>query len=32
LDNFAYKYTTVLDNEARAKQIMFGRKGGKKRR
>lgn len=28
LDNFDYKYTTVLDNEDRAKQILFGR-GGK---
>lgn len=32
LDNFKYKYTTVLDNEDKARAIMFGRKGGKKRR
>jgi ATP-dependent RNA helicase RhlE len=32
LDNFAYKFTTVLDNEDRARAIMFGRKKGKKRR
>ncbi len=32
LENFPYKYTTVLDNEDRARAIMFGRKGGKRRR
>lgn len=32
LDNFPYKFTTVLDNEARAKAIMFGRKKKKGRR
>jgi len=32
LENFAYKFTTVLDNEDRARAIMFGRKKGKKRR
>ena len=31
LDNFAYKFTTVLDNEDRAKAIMFGRKGKRRR-
>ena len=31
LDNFPYKYTTLLDNENRARDIMFGR-GKKKRR
>ncbi|TLD69378.1 DEAD/DEAH box helicase [Phragmitibacter flavus] len=35
LDNFPYKYTTVLNNEDKARAIMFGRKkksGGGKRR
>ena len=32
LDDFKYKYTTVLDNEDKARAIMFGRKKGKKRR
>jgi len=32
LENFPYKFTTVLDNEARAKAIMFGRKKKKGRR
>ena len=32
IENFAYKFTTVLDNEDRARAIMFGRKKGKKRR
>ena len=31
LENFAYKYTTVLDNEDKARAIMFGRKGKRKR-
>jgi ATP-dependent RNA helicase RhlE len=32
LENFPYKFTTVLDNEDRAKAIMFGRKKKKGRR
>jgi ATP-dependent RNA helicase RhlE len=32
LDGFKYKYTTVLDNEDKAKAIMTGRKTGKRRR
>ena len=32
LDDFKYKYTTVLDNEDKARAIMFGRKKSKKRR
>ena len=32
LDNFKYKYTTVLDNEDKARAIMFGRGKGRKRR
>jgi superfamily II DNA/RNA helicase len=32
LENFPYKFTTVLDNEDKARAIMFGRKGKKKRR
>ena len=32
LADFKYKYTTVLDNEDKARAIMFGRKKGKKRR
>lgn len=31
LDNFKYKYTTVLDNEDKARAIMFGRKTKKRR-
>lgn len=31
LDNFAYKYTTVLENEDKARAIMFGRKTKKRR-
>lgn len=31
LENFPYKYTTVLDNEDKARAIMFGRKGKKRR-
>ncbi|QIF05989.1 DEAD/DEAH box helicase [Roseimicrobium sp. ORNL1] len=31
LDNFAYKYTTVLANEDKARAIMFGRKAKKRR-
>ncbi|HSI64183.1 MAG TPA: DEAD/DEAH box helicase [Candidatus Saccharimonadia bacterium] len=31
LDNFPYKYTTVLANEDKARAIMFGRKGKKRR-
>jgi superfamily II DNA/RNA helicase len=31
LENFNYKYTTVLDNEDKARAIMFGRKGKKRR-
>ncbi len=31
LDNFKYKYTTVLDNEDKARAIMFGRKGKRRR-
>ncbi|MEZ0390200.1 MAG: helicase-related protein, partial [Verrucomicrobium sp.] len=32
LDGFKYKFTTVLDNEDKAKAIMTGRKTGKRRR
>jgi ATP-dependent RNA helicase RhlE len=31
LDNFPYKFTTVLDNEDKARAIMFGRKGKRRR-
>jgi superfamily II DNA/RNA helicase len=31
LDNFKYTYTTVLENEDKARAIMFGRKGKKRR-
>jgi ATP-dependent RNA helicase RhlE len=31
LDNFPYKYTTVLENEDKARAIMFGRKGKRRR-
>jgi ATP-dependent RNA helicase RhlE len=31
LDNFKYKYTTVLDNEDKARAVMFGRKGKRRR-
>ena len=31
LDNFAYKFTTVLDNEDRARAIMSGRNGNRRR-
>lgn len=31
LDNFPYKYTTVLENEDKARAIMFGRKTKKRR-